>query len=376
MSELKYPLFDLCYDEQEDKALLETLHSKWISMGPRCEEFQNLFQQKLQIKHAFATANCTAALHLAFKGLGIGPDDEVICPAYTFAATVNAITYTGATPVFCDVRSTKDINIDPEKMEELITTKTKAITIMHFAGFPCHIDEVLTLAKKHHLYVVEDACHGPLSEYHGKKLGTFGDVGCFSFFTNKNISTGEGGMVVTDNDALATHLRSLRSHGMTTMSYERAKGHATEYDIVEIGYNYRMDDIHAALGIVQTKKLPADIELRKNIRKKYLELMKNIPNVTIPFADWDGYVSNYIFPVVLENSTRVYRDTVRGKMLEHGVQTSVHYPAINKFSAYKQYYRELPVTEYLSDNELTLPMYAKLTEEDVANIVEVFKKAL
>jgi dTDP-4-amino-4,6-dideoxygalactose transaminase len=253
--EYNIPLFQLNFGEEEIKAVVDTIRSKWISTGPKCDELEKQFIDMLQVNFAVSLSNCTDALHLACIVCGIQPDDEVICPSLTFAASVNCIKYVGAKPVFCDIVGPEHININPAEIEKLITKKTKAIVVVHMAGFPARMDEIMAIAKKHNLKVIEDACHGPLSEYKGKKLGTIGDVGCFSFFSNKNISTGEGGMLITNNEEMANKARLLRSHGMTTMSYQRAGGHATSYDIVELGYNFRLDDIRASIAVEQMKKL-------------------------------------------------------------------------------------------------------------------------
>lgn len=370
------PLFDLNYDEREVEAVSDTIRSKWISMGAKCLELEKNFCEMLDVKYAFAVSNCTAALHLACMATGILSGDEVICPSETFAATVNCIRYVGATPVFVDICSATNLCIDTSLIERLITENTKAIIPMHFAGFPCEMDKIMSIAKKHNLIVIEDACHGPLSEYKGKKLGTIGDVGCFSFFSNKNISTGEGGIVVTNNKDVADKIRLLRSHGMTTMSYQRASGHATSYDIQEVGYNYRMDDIHASLGIVQLSKLREDLEKRAKIRQFYEEKLKDFDDIIVPFCDNEEFVSNYIFPIVLSDKYTGKRDEVRNRLQELGIQTSVHYPAIHKFSIYKKYTKELPITEYVTDNEITLPMYGSLSQEQVSYICSSLKNAV
>lgn len=368
------PLFDLNFGEEEERAVVDTLKSKWISMGPRCIALEEKFAQMLNVKYTCAVTNCTAALHLACLALGIKEGDEVICPSLTFAATVNCIRYVGATPVFVDIRGIDDLCIDAEQIEALITKKTKAIIPMHYAGFACDMNRIMEIAQKYNLYVIEDACHGPLSEYGGNKLGTIGDVGCFSFFSNKNISTGEGGMIVTNNEKIYNKIKLMRSHGMTTMSYQRASGHATSYDIVEVGYNYRMDDIRASIGIVQLDKLKADLEKRVQIREWYMEYLANLDIINIPFRDYKEFTSNYIFPVVLKNSTVEKREMIREKLHERGIQTSVHYPAIHRFSAYKDFTRELPNTEYVTDNEITLPMYAKLQKSEIAYICDVLSQ--
>lgn len=370
------PLFDLNYGIEEEQAVIETIRSKWISMGPKCQELEEKFSEALNVKFSLAVTNCTAALHLACLSLDLGPGDEVLCPSLTFAATVNAIKYVGATPIFCDVESCENLCISYSEIEQKITRKTKAIIVMHYAGFPCDMENILIISKKYNLRIIEDACHGPLSEYQKKKLGTIGDVGCFSFFSNKNISSGEGGMIVTNNEELYNKMKLLRSHGMSTMSYQRATGHATEYDIEVLGYNYRLDDIRASLVIEQLKKLKRDLELRNEIRKLYIEMLSGNDAYVIPFMNHKEFVSNYIFPVVLIDSNKEKRDKVRLLMAEKGIQTSVHYPAVHLFSIYRQENIKLPITEYVSHNEITLPMYSKLTRDQIKYICDVFNEAV
>lgn len=372
----KIPLFNLNFDGKEAQAAADTINSGWISTGPKCEELEKMFVDMFHVNYAVSISNCTDALHLCCLVSGVGPGDEVICPSLTFAASANCIRYARATPVFCDIVGPEHINIDPKDIEKKITDKTKAILVVHMAGFPCKMDDIMAIAKKHNLKVIEDACHGPLSEYKGKKLGTIGDCAAFSFFSNKNISTGEGGMFISNNKEMADKARLLRSHGMTTMSYQRAGGHATAYDIVELGYNFRLDDIHAAIAIEQLKKLPGDLKQRIAVRNRYIELLSKVENVVIPFADNKEFTSNYIMPIIVTKGTVEDRDAIRNKIHEAGVQTSVHYPAIHRFSIYKEYGAVLPQTEYVTDHEITLPMYAALTMEDVEYIVKVVDTAV
>lgn len=376
MSQYNIPLFSLNYGQEEMDAVLEPIKNNWISMGPKCMELEKKFSEMLGVRYACAVTNCTAALHLACYVLGISQGDEVICPSLTFSATVNCIKYVGATPIFCDVVSYDDFGLDTDMLEALITDRTKAIIPMHFAGFPCNMEQILKIAKKYNLYIIEDACHGPLSEYEGKKLGTIGDIGCFSFFSNKNISTGEGGMIVTNNEEIYNKVKLARSHGMTTMSYERASGHATAYEIRTLGFNYRMDDIRASLGCAQLKKLPEDLDRRTKLRRLYESRLNNMRDVIIPYKDWEGAYSNYIFPIVLKNSDVKRRDAVRKKLEEYGVQTSVHYPAVHRFELYRNLPADLPKTEYITDNEITLPMYGQLRLEELEFVCESLKKAI
>lgn len=372
----KIPLFDLNFDEREGQAVIEVIKDNWISTGPRCKAFEDRFSELLNVSHAISTSNCTVSLHLALKLAGVNPGDEVICPSLTFVATVNAIRYMDAVPVFADVTAYHVPVIDPEDILQKITPKTKAIMVMHYGGFSCNMDRIMSISKEFKIKVIEDACHGPLSDYKDKKLGTIGDIGCFSFFSNKNISTGEGGMLVTNNQEYAERARLLRSHGMTSMSYERAKGHSTTYDVVELGYNYRMDDIHAAIGLVQLDKIEADLAKRAIVRKWYIEKLKSIEGIIIPFIDYNYFSSNYIFPIVLKDSTFEKRDKIRDQLADAGIQTSVHYPAVHRFSIYRQYNSVLPNTDYICSNEITLPMYSSLTKEDVGFITNALIESL
>lgn len=372
----KIPLFDLNYGKEEEQAVLEVLRSKWISTGPKVAEFEEKFANMLKIKHAVCLANCTVALHLAMKLVGISQDDEVICPSLTFVATANAIRYVNAIPVFADIRGSEDLTIDPQDIMRKITPRTKAIIVMHYGGFACDMNSIMDLAAKHSLKIIEDSCHGPLSEYEGKRLGTIGDVGCFSFFSNKNISTGEGGMIVTNNPEYCEKAKLLRTHGMTSISYERTKGHATSYDVIDLGYNYRMDDMHASLGIIQLNKLRDDLERRAVLRKYYIDKLSSFQRIAIPFINYYDFSSNYIFPIILKEAKAQERDDVRKKMAEAGIQTSVHYPAVHKFSIYRDFYLPLPKTDSATESEITLPMFSKLNFEMIDYIVATLGKIL
>jgi len=381
--DFKIPLFDINFDEAEENAVLETIRSKWISTGPKTGEFENKFASMLNVKHSLALSNCTVALHLALKLIDIKDGDEVICPSLTFVATVNSIRYLNAIPVFADIKNNEDLTIDPDEIERKITHKTKAIVVMHYGGFACDMNRIMSIAKKHDLKLIEDACHGPLSEYSnnlkgnennedtkGRKLGTIGDIGCFSFFSNKNISTGEGGMLVTNNTEYFQRAKLLRSHGMTSMSYERSKGHSTSYDVIDLGFNYRMDDIRASIGIVQLDKIESDLKKRALVRKLYIEKLTRNEEIIIPFKERKEFSSNYIFPIIIRNSTSEKRDAIRNKLTDAGIQTSIHYPAVHRFSIYEDFYQELVKTDYVADNLITLPMYANLNKDDIKYISE------
>jgi dTDP-4-amino-4,6-dideoxygalactose transaminase len=293
-----------------------------------------------------------------------------------FLSTENDVRYVGATPVFVDILGPQDLSIDPDDLESRITPRTKAMLPMHFGGFGCDMARLTAIARRHHLRLVEDAAHAPASEYDGRMLGTFGDIGVFSFFSNKNMTCAEGGLLVTADDDLARAARLLRSHGMTTLSYDRAQGHATRYDVVGLGYNYRMDDIRGALALVQLGKLRAGIQKRLQRRRVYLEVLRRIPGIHIPYADYPHAASHYILPIVLETGGAEVRDAVRARLAQAGIETSVHYPAAHRFSSYAPFTRPLPRTEFVADHEITLPLYENLSDEQIAFVASSLEKAL
>ena len=372
----KIPLFKLNFDNREKDALLSTLDSEWISIGPKCAEFETLFAEKIGTKYAVSLSNCTASLHLALKAVGISENDEVIVPSLTFVATVNSVRYLNAKPIFCDVTSFDDLTLDTRLIESLINEKTKAIIVMHYAGYSCDMQKIIDIAKKYRISIIEDACHSPLSEFGNKKLGSIGDIGCFSFFSNKNISTAEGGMLVTDNADIYEKVKLNRSHGMTSLSYDRSRGHSTSYDVIEFGYNYRMDDLRASLGIVQLNKLEDDIKIRHKVREKYIKSLSKLNKVIIPFKDNLNKSSNYIFPVILKDSNENIRNRIRNHLDSKGIQTSVHYPSVHRFTIYGSNKIKLPITEYVSDNLITLPMYSSLTHLEIDYICDELYNAL
>ena len=380
----KVPFFDLSIGEEESEAVNKVIHSKWISMGEATKEFEREFSKRHGAKHGIAACNCTAALHLALRALGIGKGDEVICPSLTFIATANPILYVGARPVFAEITSADDLTISPEDVANKITDKTKAIVVVHYGGWPCDMDRILDISGKHDFKVIEDAAHAPLAEYKGKKVGAFGDVGCFSFFSNKNMTTSEGGMVVTNDDVLSEKIRLMRSHGMTAISFDRFKGHASSYDVVELGYNYRIDDIRSSIGLIQLKKVASFNRTRKRLTELYLSKLRDIDDVIVPFRDLmengsERVSSFHIFPVLI-NGNEKKRDYIREQLTAKGVQTSIHYQPVHLFRIYRERFRykrkDLPLTEWVADREITLPLYPAMTEGDVTYITDSLKECL
>lgn len=373
----KIPFFDSDIGQDETAAVTKVLKSRWLTMGEVTKRFEQQFCEFLNCKHAFAVNNGTAALHLANIVAGIGTGDEVIVPALTFVASVNSILYAGATPVFADITSEDDFNISPEDIERKITEKTKAVMVVHYAGYPCDMEQILKIAEKHNLSIIEDVAHAPGAAIGDRKCGTFGECGCFSFFSNKNMATGEGGMVVTNDDALAEKLRLIRSHGMTTLTLDRFKGHAFSYDVVDLGYNYRTSEIASAIGIVQLNKLNVKNEKRAQIVNLYNSLLRDVDEVKVPFLNHIGTASYHIYPVLLDKN--VNRQDLMTYLKESGIQTSIHYPPVHLFSFHRTLHKEsvkLEKTEDIASRELTLPLYPAMTELHVKTVVNSIKSFL
>jgi len=374
--EWRVPLADLDYGKEEEQAVLEVLRSKWLTMGAVTREFEDAFSNLTGAIHAIAVSNATEALHLACLALGIGPGDEVIVPSLSFVATANAALYCGAEVRFADVVGPENLTVDPGSIAQMITPKTKAIIVMHYAGYPCRMVEIKALADQHNLPIIEDTAHAPGASLAGKALGTWGDIGCFSFFSNKNLPTGEGGMVITDRDDLAEKIRLQRSHGMTSLTYDRHKGHAFSYDVVDLGYNYRIDEIRSALGLVQLNKLKWNNEQRRILTQNYWKGLKD-SEVELPFSKMErGSPAYHIFPILLPE--RVNREDFMRGLRDAGVQSSIHYRPIHTFSYYKDRYGEihLPITEAVARQEVTLPLFPTMTAEQQQIVIQKVRMLL
>lgn len=374
----RVPLADVNLGEEEETAVLDVLRSGWLTMGAVTQNFEQEFAAFTGSKYAFAVNNATAALHLACLAVGLGPGDEVIVPSLTFVATANAARYTGAKVVFADIESEDWLCICPRAIEEKLTERTKAIIVMHYAGFPCDMPTILRIAEKHGLVVIEDAAHAIGASLNGKALGSWGEAGCYSFFGNKNMTTAEGGMLVTNNDLLAEKVRILRSHGMTTLTWDRHQGHASNYDVVALGYNYRLDEIRSAIGREQLKKLPAGNIQRMQLVQNYRqELGRHCPKLGLPFAEQRGISSQHIFPVLLPESLdrRIFRESLK----QDRIQTSFHYPPVHQFEIYLNLLDEgdsLQITERVAKRQVTLPLFPSMTETQQELVIESVNNAL
>jgi dTDP-4-amino-4,6-dideoxygalactose transaminase len=373
----RIPVFDVQLEERHVQAVSKALRSGWLTMGPRIEAFEAEFARHLGVPHAVATSSCTAALHLAYLAAGVGPGDEVIVPGITFVATAAAARYCGAQPVLAEIQGQHDLGIDPEDVERRITPRTRAVCAVHYGGYAAPMGALRELCEARGLALIEDAAHSPDGEVPGggDKLGTIGLAGAFSFFSNKILSCGEGGLLATSDDRVADLARSLRSHAMTTGTWDRHRGHALGYDVVDVGFNYRMDEPRAALLSARLPDLGADIEARRALTARYRALLADVPDVRLPYTREQLDTSScYVMPVTLRDAG--LRDPLRRLLSERfGVQTTVLYPSISEFSAYDGS-QSLPRCELVARTQLTLPLYPHLGHERQDRVVSALREAV
>ena len=375
----KTQLFKLNYDNREKEAVDEVLSSGWITMGEKTELFEKSFAEFIGGgTSAISTSSGTAALHLSLLALGINNGDEVIVPSLTFVADVNSVLMTRATPVLADCTSYDDWNVSADTIAKKITPKTKAVVIVHFAGYSCDMDDIISLCNDKNIALIEDVAHAPGSTYKGVKAGSFGDFGCFSFFTNKNLSVGEGGMVTTKDKESLNKVKHLRSHGMSAQTLDRHKGRSVSYDVLYSGLNYRIDEMRSALGLVQLEKLPNANKRRELLTKRYISNLSVFSDsVTTPFLNlnYENESSHHIMPILLNK--KLDRLSIIEYMKKEGIQTSIHYPSFKNFTAFKDLnITDVPISEDISDRELTLPLYPDMSFEQIDEVCEILLKGI
>jgi dTDP-4-amino-4,6-dideoxygalactose transaminase len=380
VTDWRVPLSDLDYGSEEANAVQRVIASKWLSMGPEVHAFEQEFAAMQKAEHALAVSSATAGLHLALLALGVGPGDEVIQPALNFVAAANMTVAIGATPVFADICCLDEPTIDPSEVERVISPRTKAVVVMHYGGSLCRMGELTELCAAHGIAIVEDACHAVGVAYHdarnrwpnGIMAGSIGDISAFSFFSNKNIASGEGGMVVTNRADLAERVGLLRSHGMTTLTWDRHKGHAASYDVVNPGYNYRLDELHAALGRTQLKKLDRNNQRRRNLLGSYRQAVQSLAGWTMPFADTVENSSGHLMVIVAPDPD--VRERAVQALRQSGIQSSMHYPCIADFTGFTAGSGEnLELTRQFTRRVITLPLYPTMDSYRIKEIVEVLR---
>lgn len=372
----KITLSEVTFGPEEREAIEEVLASGWVTMGPVTERFETELAKRLGSKHAVLVSSGTAGLHMALTSLGIGPGDEVILPSMAFVGLANTIRHTGAQPVFCDIESPTFPLIDLRDATSRLTPRTKALLVPAFAGLPPRMDEIMEFCRRHRVQLVEDASQALGASHHGHPLGTIGALGVYAFFPTHNIVAGEGGAVVTNNATLARRLRLLRSHGMTTTTWQRHNSRSLGYDVVALGHNYRPSDLLAALALAQLRKVDALNAARADAAAHYRNAFARDPRVEIPHGDPEAVASPVMMPILLPNSR--LRDRVRQSLTDAGIQVSHHYPPVHTFSAYRAQYRtaRLPNTEHFARRELTLPLHANLKAKQIDQVVQTVLAAL
>jgi dTDP-4-amino-4,6-dideoxygalactose transaminase len=377
VSEWRVPLAETCFDEEEVQSVEKVLRSGWWTSGPETYELEREWEAYLNTSHAIAVSSGTAALHLAFQALELQKGDEVVIPSLNFVAAANTVLHFGAVPRFADVDSIATPLVSDQTIESVINEKTRGIVVMHYGGYPCPMEAIMELARKHGLWILEDAAHAPGAARGSIPCGKFGDVACFSFFGNKNISCAEGGLVVTDKDIIAQKILLLRSHGMTSLTWDRFRGHNFSYDVTMPGYNFRMDDIRSAILRIQLRSLDAYNDLRRQRDSWYRSMLNKNPRWILPFEGYDRTSSCHLFTVVLDEN--VSREAVMSFLKSRGIQSSIHYPPTHQFSYYRSMgksHGDLAVTEALGRRILTLPLFPGMTYEQVQLVCESFYEAV
>jgi dTDP-4-amino-4,6-dideoxygalactose transaminase len=365
----------------EIEAVSEVIASKWISTGPKTAQFEQRFAEYIGVKHALAVSSCTAALHLSLIAAGIGEADEVITTPYTFTATAEAIGYTGARPVFVDIDPVT-LNIDVAKIEEKITPRTKAIIPVHIAGLPCDMDALLEICRQHNLVLIDDAAHAIPAEYKGHCIGSIGNLSAFSFYGNKNLATGEGGMITTDNDHFASIIKPMRLHGIDKDSWARQHERSVwYYEVISQGYKYNMTDIQAAMGLCQLLKIEKQREIRRRYAQIYESGLRELPEIITPQEEAISRHAWYLYIIQLRTeSLRISRDEFIDAMREANIECGVHYIPLHLFPFYQQRYGyqegDFPHAESAFQRVVSLPLHPVLTEEDIHVVIDTTRGIL
>jgi dTDP-4-amino-4,6-dideoxygalactose transaminase len=374
MSHPEIPFYVPWVTAEEKKAVSSALGSRWLTGGPKVKDFEKVFAQYVGTKHAVAVNSCTAGLHLAMRVLNVGVGDEVIIPDMTFAATANAPIFCGAKPVFVDIDE-KTFNLSPADLQNKITGRTKAVIPVHYGGQPCEMKEILEIAEDNKLNVVEDCAHSLGAEYHGKKTGSFGVMGCFSFYPTKIVTTMEGGMVTTDDEGIAKRLRLLREHGMSRTAIDRESTATWFYDVIDLGYNYRLTEPQAAMGIVQMKKIEEGIRRRTAISRYYTSKFTDHSRkgIIAPFVGKNRTHIFHLYTVLVQKKeSGITRNELFEKLTKNGIQPSVLYTPLHLMSFYRQFLKKdksaFPVSERVYDEILSLPIYPTMGKRERSEV--------
>tara|TARA_B100001540_G_scaffold88882_1_gene80420 strand:- start:1121 stop:2284 length:1164 start_codon:yes stop_codon:yes gene_type:complete len=376
---LKVPFFLPFIDKSDISKIKNAALSTYLTNGPRLETFEKQFQKFTNCKYAIGVSNATSALHISLKALGIGSGDEVIVPDLTFAATANSVLQSGAVPVIADVDE-KTLNISPNSIIKNINKKTKAIIPVHFAGTTCDMQQILKISKKHSLKIIEDCAHGIGSYLNKKHVGTFGSTGCFSFYPTKNLTTIEGGMIITNNKKIAKFAQLARNHGLNrTLMNRYSSGKPWDYDIKHVGYNYRLDEIRCAIGISQLEKIKKLNKKRLTAFRYYNKLLSDLPGLILPLEENFQNSSCHLYIIRITNKAKINRDQLFHYLQKNGIGTTVHYKPLHKFTIFQNnsfQRKKLVISKKLYKEILSLPLYPQLTKSNQDYVAKYIKKAL
>lgn len=368
-------------EQPEIEEVVESMKSGWLGTGPKVHKFEEMFKEYKGSKYAMAVNSCTAALHLSLLAIGIKPGDEVIVPTMTFTSTASVVIHAGGIPVFVDCK--KDtMNIDPEDIEKKITPKTKAIIPVHFAGRPCEMDAIMEIAERHNLRVIEDCAHAIETEYHGKKAGTFGDIGCFSFYATKNIVTGEGGMAITNNEKYANIIKIMALHGMSKDAWKRFSDSGYKhYQVLYAGYKYNMMDLQAAIGIHQLPRVDKYSKRRQEIWNIYNEAFKGLPLFIPAPIEPNTRHAYHLYTLLLDiDNLAITRDEFLDEMTKRKIGVGVHYTALHLHPFYQNYFGykigDFPNAEWISDRTVSIPLSPKLADEEVKDVINAVQSII
>jgi perosamine synthetase len=372
---IKVPFFYPWITNDDKKAVNDALDSTMLTDGPKLREFESAFSKFTSAKYSRGVSNATSALHLSLRCLGIGKGDEVIVPDLTFVATANAVIHSGAVPVFADV-GIDDMNISVDSIKENLTSKTKAILPVHLAGNPCNMQEIMKVAHSNNLHVVEDCAHAIGAKYKEKHVGTFGQAGCFSFYPTKNITTIEGGMITTNSEKLATLVTAARNHGITkTLSERYSHGKPWDYDMPESGYNYRLDEIRASLGISQLKRIDHLNKLRKNAHDYYNTKLEEISGIVTPKVPKETQSAYHLYIIRVEREYGISRDKLFDRFQRSAISTTVHYKPLHQFTAFRKYAKkQLKNVTKLYKEIISLPFYPNITRKEQDLVIQCIKE--
>ena len=373
---IKVPFIIPEITKSDKNAVLNALNSRLLTDGPKLRKFESIFAKFTGTKFAVGVSNGTAALHLSLKALGIGKGSEVIIPDITFVATASSVLLTGATPVLVDVD--EDLNISTSSIKKSITSRTKAIIPVHFAGKSCKIKEIVSTARKNHIAIIEDCAHAIGARVTNKHVGTFGQSGCFSFYPTKNFTTIEGGMVITNSKNISDFVRSARNHGISkTLASRFSGGKPWNYDVENPGYNYRLDEIRASLGISQMKRIKKMNALRKKAADYYTEKLENVNGVVVPYKSIGVEHVHHLYVIRITRKYGITRDALFQKLLNDGIRTSVHYKPLHKFTIFKKMskvYDNLSNSKSAYSEILSLPIYPSISKKQQNLIISSIKK--